>query len=137
MTYIIRTQSGHTKAVNRAIRRALERDLKIFFVVAGVEAALALILSLILQIGYLNLLRLILLATGLLILIVSAVEGTGAAEIRLVKSGAYTISPSYQKTVVEGRMARRQEGFWFMIVGFFFGIGFLGIAGVLGLVTSP
>jgi hypothetical protein len=119
-----------------ALRRALAKDVKIFVAVLGVEAIIAWVVSLLLTQGYLETLRLLLLGTGFVILIVSAIEGTGAPQARLTQGQLYNMSAPYQETVVRNRLAEEQEGFWFMIVGFCFGVTFLAAAVLLSLASS-
>jgi hypothetical protein len=123
--------------VHPAIRRAFERDLKVFLGVLGVEAVLSLFVSAALRVGYLNAFHWFIVATGAVILIVSALEGSGAPEARLAESSLSTLSPSYQETVIKNRIADEQEGFWFMIVGFVWGVAFLGVAALIGLAVNP
>ena len=122
--------------VHPAVRRAFKRDVKIFLGVLGVEAILSLFASAGFQIGYLRAFYWFIIATGAVILVVSAIEGSGAPETRLVESSLYTVSPSYQDAVIKNRIADEQEGFWFMIVGFLWGVAFLAVAAFLGLVVS-
>ncbi len=122
--------------VHPAVRRAFERDVKIFLGVLGVEAILSLFASAGFQVGYLRAFYWFIIATGAVILVVSAIEGSGAPETRLVESSLYTVSTSYQDAVNKNRIADEQEGFWFMIVGFVWGVAFLAVAAFLGLVVS-
>lgn len=123
--------------VHPGVRRALKRDVKVFLGVLGVEAVLSLLVSASFQVGYLKVFYWFITASGVAILIVSAIEGAGAPEARLAESSLYAVSSSYQDTVIKNRIADEQEGFWFMIVGFVWGVAFLGVAALLALATHP
>jgi len=126
-----------TELVHPAIRRAFERDVKIFLGVLAIEAVVSLFVSMALHVGYLRAFYWLILGTGAVILVVSAIEGSGAPEARLVESSLYDASPSYQDSVIRNRIVEEQEGFWFMIVGFVWGVAFVGAAALLALAVNP
>jgi hypothetical protein len=111
--------------------------VKLFLGVLGIEAVVSLFVSAVFQIGYLRAFYWFIIATGAVILVVSAIEGSGAPETRLVASSPYNVSPSYQDTVIKNRIDEEQEGFWFMIVGFVWGVAFLSVGALLTLVVNP
>lgn len=119
-----------------AVWRALQRDAEIFLGVLGAEALAAGIFAPILRAAYAGVLHWLVIATAVAILAVSAIEGTGAPEAKLPRSGLYYTSPKYQGEVTRGRIQDEQDGFWFMLVGFVWGVLFLGIGALLALVPG-
>ncbi|HEX9339634.1 MAG TPA: hypothetical protein VF992_00455 [Thermoplasmata archaeon] len=108
-----------------SIYRAFVRSLKVFGGAVLVDSIVAAVTTIFWRVTFVEVLVLVFRLSGIALLALALLVGSGFGELRLIGNPAYLMSSTYRGVVVDDRMQRRREEFWFMIQLFLLGIGLL------------